>query len=69
LSGDTDAVRAALDGMPAALRVVGPSARGAGLAALAFADGPEALADGLALAVPPGRAEGRLRVAVDPPRV
>ncbi len=69
LSGEAAAVRAALDVLPADLRVLGPSARGAGLAALVLAPGPDALADVLAVAGPTGRAAGRLRIAVDPPRV
>ncbi len=69
LSGDADAVRAALEVVPADLRVLGPSARGVGMAALMFASDPDALADVLAVAAPAGRAAGRLRVAVDPPRI
>ncbi len=69
LSGATEAVRAALEVVPADQRVLGPSTRGAGLAALMFASDPDALADVLAAAAPAGRAAGRLRIAVDPPRV
>jgi primosomal protein N' (replication factor Y) len=69
LSGEADAVRAALGAVPPRLRVVGPSVRGTGLAALVVAADADALADDLALAAPVGRAAGRLRIAVDPPRV
>jgi primosomal protein N' (replication factor Y) len=69
LSGEPDPVRAALGVLPTDLRVLGPSAQGSGVAALAFAPDPDRLADALAVAGPAGRAEGRLRVAVDPPRV
>jgi len=68
LSGEPDAVRAAIAALPELVRVLGPSAQGSGLAALALAADPERLADALDLAAPAGRAEGRLRVAVDPPR-
>ena len=68
LSGAAEAVRAALEVVPADQRVLGPSTRGAGLAALMFASDPDALADVLAAAGPAGRAAGRLRIAVDPPR-
>lgn len=66
LSGDEPAVAAtaaALGG--AAVRVLGPS----GGRALVLAPGPDVLADALAAALPAGRAAGRVRVAVDPPRV
>ncbi|MGZ6928598.1 MAG: primosomal protein N' family DNA-binding protein [Acidimicrobiia bacterium] len=69
LSGDADAVRAAIDVLRSGVRVVGPSERGAGLAALVHAADPETLADALAPAAAVGRAAGRLRIAVDPPRV
>ena len=51
------------------IRVLGPSERGTGLAALTVAADADALADALAVAAPAGRAEGRVRIAVDPPRV
>lgn len=69
VSGEPDAVHAALAALPPAVRVLGPSERGTGLAALTVAPDADALADALALAAPAGRAEGRVRIAVDPPRV
>jgi primosomal protein N' (replication factor Y) len=69
LSGEADAVRTALDAVPPTVRVLGPAEQGSGLAALVFAADPDALADGLAAAARVGRAVGRLRIAVDPPRI
>ena len=69
VSGEPDAVRAALAALPAGIRVLGPSERGTGIAALTVAADADALADALAVAAPAGRAEGRVRIAVDPPRV
>jgi len=73
ISGDPDAVRAMVAAVPPALRVVGPSEQGTGLAALVFAAAADVLADGLAEPARVGRAaasaRGRLRVAVDPPRI
>ncbi len=69
VSGEADAVRAALAALPAGVRVLGPSERGTGLAALTLAPDTDTLADALAVAEPIGRAEGRVRIAVDPPRV
>src|SRR5206468_4088075 len=50
-------------------RVMGPSEHGTGSTALVLAPTADALATALATAGPPGHAEGRLRIAVDPPRV
>jgi len=69
LSGEADAVRAALDAIGLMARVVGPSSQGSGLAALVASDDADALADVLEIAGPAGKAAGRLRMAVDPPRV
>jgi len=69
LSGAPEAVRAALDVLPPEVVVLGPTEAPTGLRALAQAATVELLADALAEAGPMGRAEGRLRVAVDPPRV
>ena len=69
VSGEPDAVRATLGALPDTVRVLGPSARGTGLAALTSTRDPDTLADALAVAAPIGRAEGRVRIAVDPPRV
>jgi primosomal protein N' (replication factor Y) len=71
LSGDADALAAAadalraLDAPAAAVTVFGPSDG----RALVHAAAPEQLADALALALPAGRALGRVRAAVDPPRI
>lgn len=69
LSGASEAVEAALAQLPTGVRVLGPTSRATGLTALLLASGPDALADALAPAATAGRAAGRLRVAVDPPRV
>ena len=69
LSGETSAVEAAAFALRRDFRVLGPSEHGTGLSALVFAADSEALADGLEAAAPVGRAVGRLRIAVDPPRV
>lgn len=66
LSGDEPAVAAAVEALGGAgVRVLGPSDG----RALVLAPGPDVLADALAAALPAGRAAGRVRVAVDPPRV
>ena len=49
--------------------VFGPTASGAGCRRLLRADDTEELADALAATAPAARAEGRLRIAVDPLRV
>lgn len=71
LSGEPDAVRAALAPLTgsASVEVIGPTAHGTGIEALVFAPDPDLLADTLGPAARAGRAAGRLRVAVDPPRV
>ena len=71
VSGADQAVRAALEPLAGRLdlSVLGPTAAGAGLRALVRAADVEVLGDALAIAAPLGRAAGRLRVAVDPPRV
>ena len=69
LSGEPAAVEAAVFALRRDFRVLGPSEHGTGLSALVFGSDPEALADGLEAAAPIGRAAGRLRIAVDPPRV
>ncbi len=72
VSGDAGAVATACDGLRAlaGLTVLGPTPAGErGARALVRAADPSALADALSLAGPPARAAGRLRVAVDPPRV
>jgi len=65
------AVRVLVDGLAEldGITVFGPTSAGAGLQALAHAPDEPVLCDALALVAPPARAEGRLRVAVDPPRV
>ena len=69
LSGPLAAVNAAALAVRRDYRVLGPSERGEGASALVLAPGPDELAAALALAGPAGRAVGRIRVAVDPPRV
>lgn len=71
ISGEADAVHAALArlAVPGPVAVIGPTAHGTGLGALVFAPDPDALADALGPAARAGREVGRLRVAVDPPRV
>lgn len=68
LSGEAAAVEQAVLALRRDFRVLGPSEQGTGSRALVFAATPDALADALAHAQPLGRAAGRLRVAVDPPR-
>jgi primosomal protein N' (replication factor Y) len=67
-------VAAAVDGAVEQLRasgidVLGPTPKGERLQALARSDDLPTLLDALAEAGPPARALGRLRIAVDPPRV
>ena len=69
LSGDAAAVEAAIAGLDPAVRVLGPTSKGTGLTALLLGAGPEMLAETLTASAGAGRAVGRLRVAVDPPRV
>jgi primosomal protein N' (replication factor Y) len=72
VSGEPPAVGALADELRAVLgvSVLGPSPAGPTTSrALVRAPDPAALADVLGLAVPSARALGRLRVAVDPPRV
>jgi primosomal protein N' (replication factor Y) len=69
LAGDTAAVEAAVLALRRDFRVLGPSEHGAGVRALVFAADPDALAKGLQAVAPSSRGAGRLRVAVDPPRV
>lgn len=72
VSGAPEAVRAALGALAGRsdLTVLGPTtAAGSGLRALVRAAALPVLCDALARAAPLGRAEGRLRVAVDPLRV
>jgi primosomal protein N' (replication factor Y) len=70
ISGDDPAVRAATDELrrfdvAGAVRVLGPTDG----RALVVASTSDVLADALGLAHTAGRTEGRVRVAVDPPRV
>jgi primosomal protein N' (replication factor Y) len=66
LTGDDDALRAAAAVLrDAGVRVLGPSDG----RALVQAPDSDALAAALAEALPPARTHGRLRAAVDPPRV
>jgi primosomal protein N' (replication factor Y) len=69
--GEPGAVEELLDALRAfpAVTVLGPTSAGGGLAALLRAPDDESLSDALAIAAPLARGEGRLRVAVDPPRV
>ncbi len=71
VSGESDAVHATLTPLAAsdAVQVLGPTTHGTGIGALVFAPDPDTLADVLGPAARAGRAAGRLRVAVDPPRV
>ncbi len=71
VKGEPDAVRALFEGLTLAPAVdrFGPTASGASLEGLLRADDVEALADALAATAPAARAEGRLRIAVDPLRV
>jgi primosomal protein N' (replication factor Y) len=67
LSGDEAAVLATIDALAgfASIRVVGPTEG----KALVVAPDPDELADALAVGHTAGRAVGRVRIAVDPPRV
>jgi primosomal protein N' (replication factor Y) len=69
--GAAEAVRALLDGLRAHqdVDVLGPSAAPTGLEALLHAPSTDALAGALAATAPAARAAGRIRIAVDPPRV
>ena len=69
LSGDTEAVTAAALAVRRDFRVFGPAEQSGGATALVFASGPETLTQALAIAGPAARSLGRLRIAVDPPRV
>jgi primosomal protein N' (replication factor Y) len=70
LSGAPAAVDAAVEQLRASgIDVLGPTPKGERLQALARSDDLPILLDALADAGPPARALGRLRVAVDPPRV
>ncbi len=69
LSGETAAVTAAVMAVRRDYRVMGPSEHGTGSNALVLAPTPDELAAALATAGPPGHAAGRLRIAVDPPRI
>jgi primosomal protein N' (replication factor Y) len=71
VKGEPDAVRALFDGLALAPGIdrFGPTASGAGLPGLLRAVDPDELADALAATAPAARAEGRLRIAVDPLRV
>jgi primosomal protein N' (replication factor Y) len=71
LSGDDDPLVAAIDALraldvqPTGVQVFGPDDR----RALVIAPTWEALADALSRSLPAGRALGRVRAAVDPPRI
>jgi primosomal protein N' (replication factor Y) len=69
--GAAEAVTALLDGLHAHrdVDVLGPRAVPTGLEALLRAPSTDALADALAATAPAARAAGRIRIAVDPPRV
>jgi primosomal protein N' (replication factor Y) len=69
--GAGEAVTALVDGLRAhpEVEVLGPSALPTGLEALLQAGSTDALADALAATAPAARAAGRIRIAVDPPRV
>lgn len=69
ISGVAEAVHATLELLAPDVTVLGPTDAPTGLRALLRAPSIEVLADSLADAAPAGRAEGRLRIAVDPPRV
>jgi primosomal protein N' (replication factor Y) len=71
VAGDSAAVGALLDLLRErpTLSILGPTEAGTGLRALVRAESMDELANALALAAPAARVEGRLRVAVDPPRV
>ncbi|MGZ6944857.1 MAG: primosomal protein N' family DNA-binding protein [Acidimicrobiia bacterium] len=69
--GEEPAVRVLIDGLRAfdGISVFGPTTAPTGLQALVSAPSVVSLCDALADAAPPARAEGRLRIAVDPLRV
>jgi primosomal protein N' (replication factor Y) len=71
VKGEPDPVRALFDGLALVPGIdrFGPTASGASLEGLLRADDPDELADALAATAPAARAEGRLRIAVDPLRV
>ena len=71
VKGEAAAVTTLIEGLRdfRDIDVFGPTAAATGLAALIHAAESEALADAFALVAPAARAEGRLRIAVDPPRV
>jgi primosomal protein N' (replication factor Y) len=71
VSGEPDAVTVLLDLLRErpTLSILGPTEGKTGRRALVRADTVDELANALALAAPAARAEGRLRVAVDPARV
>jgi primosomal protein N' (replication factor Y) len=71
VKGEPDAVRALFDGLSLAPGIdrFGPTASGTGMHGLLRAEDVDELADALAAAAPAARAEGRLRVSVDPLRV
>lgn len=66
--GAVDAAAATLKHDPG-VTVLGPDKKGETGRALVRGPDPEAVADALAIAVPPARALGRLHVAVDPERI
>ncbi|MGZ7017503.1 MAG: primosomal protein N' family DNA-binding protein [Acidimicrobiia bacterium] len=69
--GEEPAVRVLIDGLRTfdGISVFGPTTAPTGLQALVSAPSVVSLCDALADAAPPARAEGRLRIAVDPLRV
>ncbi len=69
--GDADAVTTLIAGLGELddVDVFGPTSAATGLQALLHAGDVEVLCDALALVAPGARAEGRLRIAVDPLRV
>jgi primosomal protein N' (replication factor Y) len=69
--GAEAAVTTLLDGLRdrPEITVLGPTTAGTGVEALLRAPDGDTLSDALAATAPRARAEGRLRVAVDPPRV
>jgi primosomal protein N' len=75
LAGDEAAVTSAIDALrgldqqAAGVSVLGPLVSGTEVRALVRAAEPDALSDALLAVAPPARSSGRLRVAVDPPRV
>jgi primosomal protein N' len=75
LSGDAVAVHGALDGLrglehqAAGVSVLGPLGEGSDARALVRAPDADTLSDALLAVLPGARALGRLRAAVDPPRV